>query len=71
MIDVSTKQYNNWNSTSWCLPTQTGDLLLFPSYLAHMVEEISEEKEVRVSLSFNTFLKGQIGGNRGLKGLIL
>ena len=46
----------------------TNDLVLFPSNLVHMVEKVVGKE--RISLSFNTFLKG-IGENKELTGLHL
>jgi uncharacterized protein (TIGR02466 family) len=65
------KEWNRWNSESWWLPTKTGQVVLFPSSLTHMVETVPGEvigKE-RVSLAFNTFAK-QIGDNHALTELI-
>jgi hypothetical protein len=42
------------------LPVGTGDLLLFPSSLMHMVDN-TVSKDTRISLSFNTFPVGTIG----------
>lgn len=59
-ILVSPESFNHWNSTSWWLPVGTGDLLLFPSSLMHMVDN-TVSKDTRISLSFNTFPVGTIG----------
>ena len=48
----------------------TCDLVLFPSSLAHMVEQ-TESQDTRISLSFNTFLKGLIGDEPTLTALHL
>lgn len=62
--------WNDWNSESWWYPAKTGQLLLFPSWLTHMVP-VREGKETRISISFNTFLKGSIGNENDLTGLVL
>jgi uncharacterized protein (TIGR02466 family) len=62
--------WNDWNADSWWYPAKTGQLLLFPSWLTHMVPT-KEGKETRVSISFNTFLKGSIGSDDALTGLTL
>lgn len=59
-ILISPESFNHWNSTSWWLPVGTGDLLLFPSSLMHMVDN-TVSKDTRISLSFNTFPVGTIG----------
>lgn len=60
-IKLETENYNVWNSDSWWLPVQNGRLLLFPSCLSHEVHIVDE---LRVSLSFNTFIQGDIGSER-------
>lgn len=55
-------EWNRFNSDSWWLPVKTGQIVLFPSSLVHMVETIGG-KEERISLAFNTFLTGKVGNN--------
>ena len=50
----------------WNFPVKHGQLVLFPSFLYHKVEKNSGE-ETRVSLSFNTFIKGDIHNHNTLK----
>lgn len=61
--------WNWWNSKSWWFEVKTGQIVLFPSYLTHMVEQTTSE-ETRISLAFNTFLKGSIGNNFDLTELL-
>jgi uncharacterized protein (TIGR02466 family) len=63
-------EYTRWNSESWWLPVKTGQIVLFPSSLTHMVESIGGEEE-RISLAFNTFLTGKVGDNQSLTELIV
>ena len=67
-INLPTEQFNQFNSESWWFSVGTCDLVIFPSYLTHMVEQ-TESKETRISLSFNTFLKGYIGEENSLTAL--
>ena len=67
-ISIPTKNYNTFNSQSWWYNVGTCDLVIFPSYLTHMVEE-TESTNTRISLSFNTFLKGYIGEEESLTAL--
>lgn len=60
-IKVPTENYNHYNSDSWWFEVNEGDVILFPSSLTHMVEQTSEGTEERISIAFNTFLKGTIG----------
>ena len=59
-ISVGNKEQNWYTADSWFFSVGTGDLILFPSHLTHGVEEVTG-KHVRVSLSFNTFVAGEIG----------
>ena len=70
MLDITTDNWNLWNSMSWWLPVATNNLILFPSTLTHKVEPVINIKE-RVSISFNTFVIGEIGDNSSLTELIL
>lgn len=67
-ISLPTDRYNPFNSESWWFNVGTCDLVIFPSYLTHMVEQ-TESKDTRISLSFNTFLKGYIGAEESLTAL--
>ena len=69
-IVFETKNYNLWNSHSWYIPVKTGDIVMFPSSLTHMVET-KEGDNTRISLAFNVFVKGKIGINNKLTELFL
>ena len=69
-IKLPVDQWNLFNSDSWWLTAETVQLLLFPSFLTHMVETV-EGDDTRVSLSFNTFPVGYIGDDESLTGLNL
>ena len=69
-IKVAPQNWNHWNSESWWFEVGAGDLILFPSNLEHMVET-KVGNETRVSIAFNTFLKGHIGVDESLTGLQL
>ena len=69
-IKPKIKDWNIWNSESWWFPVKTGDIILFPSSLTHMVET-KEGDNTRISLAFNVFIKGTIGNNKSLTELIL
>lgn len=65
--------YNIYNSPSWFYNVGSGDLLLFPSTLSHNVDVVkaSPIRKERISLSFNTFLKGKLGSKELLSELKL
>jgi len=67
-IKFPPENWNAWNSESWWFEVGTGDLILFPSSLTHMVETV-EGDQTRISLSFNTFPVGNIGEEVSLTGL--
>ena len=69
-IKPEIKNWNIWNSESWWFSVKTGDIILFPSSLTHMVET-KEGTNTRISLAFNVFIKGTIGVNKSLTELIL
>jgi uncharacterized protein (TIGR02466 family) len=69
-IEIETMNYNLFNSKSWWFPVKTGNLILFPSNLKHMVE-VKKGSNTRTSLAFNVFIKGKVGNNRKLTELIL
>jgi len=69
-IKPEVKDYNIWNSETWWFAVKTGDIILFPSSLSHMVET-KQGDNTRISLAFNTFIKGTVGRNKSLTELIL
>jgi uncharacterized protein (TIGR02466 family) len=69
-IKFEIKNWNIWNSESWWFPVKTGDVILFPSSLTHMVET-KQGDNTRISLAFNVFIKGTVGNNKQLTELIL
>ena len=64
-IKPEVKEWNIWNAESWWFSVKTGDIILFPSSLTHMVET-KEGTNTRISLAFNVFIKGMIGNNKQL-----
>ena len=69
-IDPKQSELNEFNAPKWDLPVETGDIVLFPSYLKHSVDT-KNGKNTRTSLAFNTFVKGTIGGTFNLTELRL
>lgn len=69
-INLLSNNYNEFNSHLWWLPVKTGQLILFPSSLTHMVETVQSD-ETRISIAFNTFVRGYIGDDGMLGGLHL
>ena len=69
-IKPEIKDWNIWNSETWWFSVKTGDIILFPSSLTHMVET-KQGENTRISLAFNVFIKGKVGINKQLTELIL
>jgi uncharacterized protein (TIGR02466 family) len=64
-IKPEVKDWNIWNSESWWFSVKTGDVIMFPSSLTHMVEN-KQGTNTRISLAFNVFIKGIVGNNKSL-----
>jgi uncharacterized protein (TIGR02466 family) len=69
-IKLIPENWNLWNSDSWWLEVGTGDLVIFPSSLQHMVRVVGDE-ETRISIAFNTFPIGCVGEELGLTELTI
>ena len=72
-IKLIPTSYNTYNSSSWSFNISSGDVVLFPSTLQHYVDPVkdSSKRNERISLSFNSFLKGNIGSEKFLSELKL
>ena len=57
---------NEDNTSQVYFNNQNGQLFLFPSTLMHSVAKNKSDVE-RISLSFNTFIRGQLGGDNSLQ----
>ena len=71
LIKFEQKEYNLFNSTGWFFSSVTNALVLFPSWLNHKVEVNEKATTDRISISFNTFVKGTLGSRKDLTELIL
>lgn len=69
-LKVMPREWNLFNSESWWFEANKGRLVMFPSSLTHMVQTVEADK-TRISLSFNTFLKGNFGDTNSLTGITL
>jgi uncharacterized protein (TIGR02466 family) len=69
-IKFPTENFQLYNSESWFFTVKTGDVVIFPSSLTHMVET-KEGENTRTSLAFNVFAKGYIGNEDELTALQL
>ena len=71
LIKFEKKEFNIWNSGSWSFPSVTNELMLFPSWLGHRVDTNEKATTDRISISFNTFVRGTLGIRNDLTELIL
>jgi uncharacterized protein (TIGR02466 family) len=60
ILRITPESYNENNSELVDVDSKTGDLIIFPSWLHHNVKENLTD-ELRISLAFNTFIKGTVG----------
>ena len=70
MIDMFPKEYNDYNTDEVDFKVGTGELLLFPSSLQHRVT-VKKTETPRISLAFNSFVKGELGHIKALNYLEL
>ena len=59
-VDYKIKNYNCFNSTSWKLDIESGDLVIFPGELAHHSEP-NQSKNKRKIIGASYFIKGTLG----------
>ena len=70
-IKFKLEGFNMWNSSHSFNRVNTNELILFPSWLSHRVEPNEKATTDRISLSFNTFVRGNLGNREDLTELIL
>ena len=69
-IQIEPEEFNMWTSNSWFFSVNNNELVLFPSWLDHQVQPNEKATTDRISLSFNTFVKGTLGLRKDLTELI-
>ena len=69
-ILIKSENYGVFNSTDWRYKIKTGMLILFPSTVPHSVK-VKKDNEERISLAFNTYIKGTLGDTKSLTELKL
>jgi len=68
MFEFDNEEYTLFNSNTWWMPVEDNSLILFPSNMNHEVK-INTSSTTRISLAFNSFIKGSIGNIPDLKKL--
>ena len=61
-FEITKNHSTPFSGNSFSLPLVTGDLILFPSMMHHSVEQNVTTDQTRISLAFNTFFFGVLGG---------
>lgn len=64
MMAIEPSEMNQFNSSDWTYPVETGQLILFPSSLHHYVPKNDSESD-RISLAFNSYPIGILGREHG------
>ena len=64
-VDFSYDELNEFNASCRTFEPKCGMLVLFPSLLEHDVD-VNRSNRTRTSLSFNTYVRGVVGGRKQL-----
>lgn len=70
IFDIAPKSPNNYNSHDVVILVETGDLVMFPSDFEHEVPPTTSN-ETRISIAFNTFIRGYFGDEKSSTALYL
>ena len=70
-LNFEPKEWNVSNAVTWTFPAITNELILFPSWLNHRVYPNEKATTDRISISFNTFVRGTLGEQKKLTELLL
>jgi uncharacterized protein (TIGR02466 family) len=66
MIKFEQREWNMWNSITTTFDVVENELVLFPSWLHHQVRPNEIATKDRISLAFNTFVRGTLGDRKSL-----
>jgi uncharacterized protein (TIGR02466 family) len=69
--NIPQKEPNVWGSATMLFPVANNELNIFPSWLPHRTMPNDNATKDRISLSFNTFIRGHLGLAKDLTELIL
>jgi uncharacterized protein (TIGR02466 family) len=71
-VDLDCSNFNEINSKYWAVTPRVGDILLFPSSLAHGAQA-NQTDSARHCVAFNLFARGQLGAQSDppITGLVL
>lgn len=60
LLNILPTEFNIFNSIEWDVPVENNSIVLFPSSCYHYVKR-NESANKRISIAFNTFIRGQLG----------
>lgn len=60
LLNMRAQQYDIFNSVEYDIPVENNSVVLFPSTCFHYVKK-NPTRNDRISIAFNTFVKGHIG----------
>jgi uncharacterized protein (TIGR02466 family) len=64
-LQLATDTSDLLNADACTFSVKTGNIVIFPSSLTHSVDNVITDT-VRISLAFNSFIKGTLGDNKSL-----
>ena len=64
-LAIEKKQTSDFNAEFWGVNVDTNMLVMFPSTVTHQVNTTTNTN-VRISLAFNTFIRGTLGSKKNL-----
>jgi uncharacterized protein (TIGR02466 family) len=63
-LTIDVDRWNPFNSKSWSILPEIGNIVIFPSNIPHSVDS-NESDSTRFCIAFNYFVKGSLGQNEG------
>lgn len=69
-IKLHSEEFNSYNENNHTIKAKTGRMIIFPSHMDHYVAP-KVGKNIRTTLTFNSYLKGTLGIESALTELIL
>lgn len=59
LLGFQAKEYTPFNALEWTIPVEDNNIIIFPSTVYHYVKPNESDKD-RLSIAFNTFVRGNI-----------
>jgi len=68
-FDLDYQSYNIFNAFETMISVKSGDFVLFPGHLIHTGYNLSDKEKITVAANF--FIKGQVGFENNVSGLVI